>query len=216
MTLESIADSLTETMPEVSDHAIAEHEAQERNFGANSDAPLATAQTARAPSGVEYNPNTHEVSPKTGKVIKKRRGGANSASKVAVSSASPAGTASSQNDEGQARATGKFAAAALIGICSGVFGDEFQPEKTAQFDERAYLESAFGDYFVATGRTDLPPSMALIVAIGAYTIPRFTKPKTKSKLSAFKDWAVSKYFGWRGKKTMADANRAANDENASK
>jgi hypothetical protein len=54
------------------------------------------------------------------------------------------------------------------------------------------LESAFGDYFEATGKTDIPPGMALTVAIGGYMLPRFTMPKTRSRMGKVKDWFVKK------------------------
>lgn len=212
-----ITDDLISDMPQVSDNAIAEHEEQERKFNANDETPAANASpvSGSAPTdknGKAYDPNTHEISPLTGKAIKKRRGGksGSTSSSVVVNSQTSKSSQISTVDKSvvEARATGKFAASAMIGLCVGVFGDEFNPQKTDTYDERGYLENAFGDYFVATGRTDLPPSMALVVAIGVYVAPRFTQPKTQTKLGAIKDWAISKYFGWRAKKDLKKQNLA--------
>jgi hypothetical protein len=94
----------------------------------------------------------------------------------------------------QARASGKMAANLLmtLGVVAG--GEEWQPLKDPQsgLDEKQMLESAFGDYFEATGKTDIPPGMALTVAIGGYMLPRFTMPKTRSRMGKVKDWFVKK------------------------
>jgi hypothetical protein len=84
----------------------------------------------------------------------------------------------------QARASGTMAANLVlqIGIVAG--GEEWHPRRDEQsgLDEKMMLENAFADYFEATGKTDIPPGMALTVAIGAYALPRFTMPKTQSRL----------------------------------
>lgn len=227
----SIAAELAESMPEESQFAIDEHENQQRENRAIQESEAASVRQptqgtpsggglATSPTGVQYNPATHEVSPKTGKVIKKRRGGGASKSVVNASSSSSSattsqsnGTTTAQNDlVVQARATGQFAAAATVTVCVGIFGNEFQPVKNAEKDEYAYLEKAYSDYFIATGKTDLPPGIVLCIALGSYIAPRFTMPKTQSKLGAFKDWAAGKFLTWRGKKVMKDAAKAANEE----
>jgi hypothetical protein len=220
--LTEIGEELAATMPDVSQHAIEEHEAQQRENHASGDSSVRnpTLQPVDK-NGKAYNPDTHEISPLTGKAIKKRRGGTtakksviggstNASSKQSVADSSP----SVDDGVAKARATGQFAAAATVAVCVGIFGDEFQPIKNSEKDEFAYLENAYANYFLATGKTDLPPSMALIVAIGMYAAPRLTQPKTKTKLGGFKDWAASKFLAWRGKKALKNAEKQADKASA--
>lgn len=215
--IDSIVGNLSESMPEVSEHAILEAQEQERKNQANSEEnvinnalPPSGDSFAISPSGEKYDPKTQKVSEKTGKIIKKSSGVSGSKSKVVAKNTPPAAPTQA-NPEAAARATGKVAAAFLINLGVGVFGDEFLPEKTEVADERAYLENAFGEYFIATGRTELPPIWALSVAIGAYTLPRFTRPKTRSKLAAVRDWAIGKFFAWRSKKQLKEAVKNAQE-----
>ena len=104
------------------------------------------------------------------------------------------------NNGGQA--AGKAAAHMLITLGCTIGGDEFQPVKdeTYGIDEAANLETAFGDYFVATGRTDFPPGIALSIAVGGYILPRFTRPKTKSRLEKAGEWLYLKFRGLKKRK----------------
>jgi hypothetical protein len=224
-TLQTIAGDLIDDMPEVSEHAIAEQQAlQERNFGANnvdSGAPMFDgAQTGGISSanpnawpldgrGKPYNPATHEVSAATGKAIKKRRG---TKSSVATPASPAQNSAPVQNqqiiDAQKAHANGHMAAAATFAALQGIFGEEFKPRKDAELgDEFSYLSGAYGDYFLAKGMNDVPPGLALIIAVGAIAMPRFAMPKTKSKMSRIKDFIIGKFFTWRAKKTVSTAEK---------
>lgn len=220
--LAGIGADLLNTMPQVSDNAIVEHEAQERKNDASINDPSANGLPVDK-NGKEYNPETHELSPLTGKAIKKRRGAKPAPSGGARSSVVVNGKPVQQNAQAaqqeaviqQGKATGRFAAHALIGVCVGIFGNEFKPVKDAERDEVAYLESAFSEYFIATGATDLPPSVVLLIATGAYIMPRFTQPITKSKLARAKDWAIGKFFSWRaGRDVKKGQSELKGDENA--
>lgn len=94
----------------------------------------------------------------------------------------------------QARMTGDAAASALVTLGVVIGGDEWNPivDETHGIDERANLSHAFGDYFEAKEMTDIPPGVALTIAISAYVIPRFTMPKTKTRLQRFKEWIATK------------------------
>lgn len=212
--LDEISEQLSDSMPEVSDFAVEEAEEQERKNQADIENPPSdTNGNPTDKNGNTYNPETHEISPLTGKAIKKRKGGVKKSVVNPTNSAkvSPAQAAQAQN-QAEARATGKFAAALLVTTCMGVFGDEFKPEKSKERDEFAFLENAFADYFEATGRKDLPPGMVLTVAIGSYVGPRFTMPKTQSRIGAIKDWCVGKYFSWRGKKILKDTDKKGDEK----
>jgi hypothetical protein len=101
-----------------------------------------------------------------------------------------------------ARTSGSGAANLLLAFGMMIGGEEWQPRiDTKQgINEKAMLEQAFGDYFVATGKQDLPPGWALVACIGMYIAPRFTMPKTQSRFIRLKNWAVLKYVSWKLRK----------------
>lgn len=218
--LDDIAGILLDTMPEVSEHAIAEHDAaQGRNFDASSAAPVAP-QTASNPQGLPvdkngkpYDPSTHEISPKTGKAIKKRSGVKSSVVNPAQNTAAANSAISQKVDELQkAHMNGRFAAGATFAALQGIFGEEFAPRKDAALgDEFEYLTGAYGDYFAASGMTDIPPGWALVIAIGSIAAPRFAMPKTKSRLTRLKDWAISKVFAWKARRVVKTATDNQNE-----
>ena len=94
----------------------------------------------------------------------------------------------------QARATGEAAAGALITLGVVLGGDEWNPQidETHGLDERQNLSHAFGDYFEQKEMTDIPPGVALTIAISAYAIPRFTMPKTQTRMQRLKVWVAQK------------------------
>ena len=166
----------------------------------NENEKLAQYSHLKDVQGNSFDPAIHKVnkageptvSPR-GSLIKKpgRKPTANSASGSRTSSVVGGVqnvTTNQQNEKMQARAAGMMAANLMlqIGIVAG--GEEWHPRYDEQtgLNEKGMLEQAFGDYFEATGKTDIPPGMALTVAIGAYALPRFTMPKTQSRLSKLK------------------------------
>ena len=90
-------------------------------------------------------------------------------------------------------ALGAVAANTLTTLCVGVFGEEWQANRS----EERNLKSAFAAYFATKQVTDIPPGLALSLAIGAYAVPRVYQPKTRSKLGRVKDWVVKTYKKWR-------------------
>lgn len=94
----------------------------------------------------------------------------------------------------QARMSGTAAANALVmfGVVMG--GNEWAPmlDEREGLDERAQLQTAFGDYFEAKEMHDIPPGVALSIALVAYAAPRFTMPQTKSKMQKLKEWVAVK------------------------
>jgi hypothetical protein len=107
-----------------------------------------------------------------------------------------------------ARAGGVTAANLLIMLSVGIGGAEWLPRQppVIPYDEKAALESAFGDYFAAKGWEDLPPGWALVAGIGMYAMPRFAMPRTQERAKGFRNWIANKYINWRAnreKKKMA-------------
>lgn len=192
-----IAASLADNMPQVSDHAINEAAEQARKNNANADGDGLFYK-----DGTPYDPEIHEISPVTGKVVKKKRGGGKTKSKSQLPPPKNTAPAGPSQAEIQARAAGKMYANGLIALAVGIGGDEFNPrvDEATGLNERDYLEQAFGEYCVATGKNDLPPGLVLTIAIGSYIVPRFNQPKTRTRLQRLKDWAASKWLARRAKK----------------
>lgn len=193
--IESIANDLSSTMPDVQDHAIEQEILSENE-------KLAQYSHLKDTDGNSFDPSIHKTNKAgeptlstKGKLIKKpgRKPGANAANSAGKQSSVVGGAQSVTTDKDQqarlqARASGTMAANLVlqIGIVAG--GEEWHPRIDEQtgLDEKTMLEGAFADYFEATGKTDIPPGMALTVALGAYALPRFTMPKTQSRLSKLK------------------------------
>ncbi len=101
-----------------------------------------------------------------------------------------------------ARISGAGAANLFFVACMVIGGEEWQPQidpKTG-LNEKVMMESVFGDYFVATGKQDLPPGWALVAGIGMYAAKRFTMPKTLNRLQKVKMWIGGKIYAWRMRK----------------
>lgn len=125
--------------------------------------------------------------------------------------AAPASTATSRvgtneppppTKEQLARISGAGAANLFLVVAIIVGGDEWKPalDPKIGLDEKAMLEGVFGDYFVATGKTDLPPGWALFAGIGMYAAKRFTMPKTQSRIQRAKSWVAGKILAFRMRK----------------
>lgn len=119
----------------------------------------------------------------------------------------------------QARYAGVAAASSLFVVCRGLGGEEWQPQKNeAQgIDERAEMQSAFGDYFVSKGWTEFPPGVALSLCLGMYAAPRFTLPQTQSRIKSA--WVKTGQWFSRRKKgaTQSDLrDDGQREDNASK
>ena len=85
--------------------------------------------------------------------------------------------------------------AASIYINSGIviFGPEWLPDAAKM--EREQLVSAFEAYFEAKGITDIPPGVALTIALFGYAAPRLYMPETQSRISRAIEWTKIK-FAW--------------------
>lgn len=84
----------------------------------------------------------------------------------------------------QFEAAGAAATAALIALGCTAFGEEWTPRR----GEAETLQGAFAAYFKAKGVADIPPGLALTIAVLGYAGPRFTQPKTLTRLQQFKLW----------------------------
>ncbi len=203
--LAAIGAALANGMPEVQEHAVAQAAAEQQSANAN----------PTDKNGDVFDPATHVTGPDGKGMLtvrgtwaqKRGRKGGNSApvtnagtvrnSTLGGPAAPPSPQAlqmqQQQALQAQSRAAGVAAAEMLFMAGRAFGGDEWAPmeNKSIGLDERAMMHSAFGDYFVAKGKTDIPPGAALCFCIIAYAGPRFTMPKTQTRYQKVKGAIVT-------------------------
>lgn len=204
----TIGVTLMDEQPAVQEHAINQ---------ANADA---LAQAANDVNGQPFNAGIHAVnadgSPrKTAKGIwALKRGKKAGTAQPATPSAKlniPGGTAptaDAQHKEQMARRGGAGAANLLMAVAVGLGGQEWQPRADAKtgMNEKEMLEGVFGDYFVATGKTDLPPGWALVAGLSMYALPRFGMPQTRGRLARVKNWIGAKIVQFKARRAGLKVN----------
>ena len=65
-----------------------------------------------------------------------------------------------------------------------VFGEDWEPESIA---EAKALVFSLRDYFDIRGVPKFPAELGLLIAVGAYALPRLRKEKTRTKIQTWKD-----------------------------
>lgn len=216
----SIAESLVDEAPAIQQHAIdKKQESQQREEHANS-AP--NGPTDR--HGASFDSNKHK-SDSTGAPVLTTAGnlslksgrkaggaaGAPSQSKIGSSAIGGAPNPEAGNIL-KARASGKGFASVLITAGQAFGGDEWNPLKQDGFDERANLENCFADYFEATGKQDLPPSMAFAMGIAGYVLPRFSMPNTQEKALGIGTRLAIWWGGRKNKRLQAQLDKEAENK----
>jgi hypothetical protein len=93
------------------------------------------------------------------------------------------------------RACAEVATALFIQVGVALFGDEWQPVKTQEEDERGNLVIVTDEYLKTLGVINVPPWAVVVLAYSMYGIKRFQKPVTKSRIEKFKAWIASKWLG---------------------
>ena len=202
--LESVADSLADASPEPSETFI------QQTADAKQD-QLSEWAHLRDKLGYTFDQKIHlsndDGSPKLNadNTIKRRRIRKKKADTgEAISDAVTVQLTAEQQT--QARYAGVAAASSLFVVCRGLGGEEWQPQKDdAQgIDERAEMQTAFGDYFVSKGWTEFPPGVALSLCLGMYAAPRFTLPQTQSRIK--NAWVKTVAWFSRRKKSAAQSD----------
>lgn len=200
--LSSIAGQLAESAPSVQEHVIAAHAEKQASAPVDSD-------------NQPFDPAIHS-SDSEGKGIKtqagkwRRKRGKGSASNAAKTSTLGQSEASSGPSAAQqaATATGIACAEMTIGTCTMVFGPEWQArvhkDETGRvlLDERSYMAKAYADYCAAKGIHDIPPGVALSLALVAYAAPRFAEPETRERAGTIREWLACKVASWKVKKEL--------------
>ena len=203
--IQSVADDILDTMPTPQPAAMEQFRAE----NAASDGAASVPDSADVDAaGVKWNPEIHATGV-DGKGVKtakgqwrQRRGMGGRSSVVGRSKAADVPLASENQ---AARAAGVACAHSLFMFGRMLGGEEWAPRKieekgTILLDEAKVMEQAWGDYFVATGKTDFPPGLALTIACSSYILPRFTMPMTKSRIQKAKEWIAHKYVSWKMRK----------------
>ena len=206
--LDAIANSLVAEMPEPSQHAIDAAEATKTEEAEKTD----TYSHLKHKDGTPFNPDIHQtdlngepVTNAGGFLVKRRgrkKGNASTSTVVAAGTTTRQGKQEPDQKElaNQAAAmeSGRAAANMVMAVGIALGGEEWQPIKDDKtgMDEEAQLTSAFGQYFLATGKTDIPPGWALTITMCSYALPRFIMPKTqtraKSLYQKFKAWRMNR------------------------
>ena len=93
----------------------------------------------------------------------------------------------------------------MLGIVAG--GAEWQPrvDNSIGLNEAETMTKAWRDYYAAKGIRDIPPGVALTIALAAYTLPRAMMPQTQSRLQRLKNWFAAKYLGWKSRRAAPAA-----------
>lgn len=203
--LEGIAATLAAETPDVQAHAVDAARAESQ------------AQSGKDVNGESFNPAIHAAGADgAGRLNAKgaweRKRGRKAGGSNAPAQGSPPGAARPSrvgsgeppppSKEQIQRASGVGAANLFFVACIVIGGEEWQPQIDAKtgLNEKAMLESVFADYFVATGKSDLPPGWALAAGIGMYAARRFTMPKTLNRITRVKMWVGGKIYAWRMRK----------------
>ena len=204
---DELLESVTDSMPEVQPHAVEAARQEDREL-------LDSYSELVDKNGTAFSSDLHQTykdgSPKlTGNGLLKIKPG----SKNKLKSPSPLNLKSVQPKKEEPAdvsnvVLGKTSANLLVSIGASIGGDEWLPkiDKQTGVNELCVLETAFSDYYKATGKVDLPPGLALTVAISMYALPRFTMPKTQSKMQKAKVWFVSKIVNFKMNKSNKTKN----------
>lgn len=186
--ISDIAATISNDMPEPSQHAIDEFKTQEREKRASVDG-------LRDKDGDTFDPAKHRVDSEgnpvlsaNGLLIKKpgRRSGTKTKSTVAAPS-----TGAQSIDS---YTVGRTTAQALLSVCSLLGGEEWRPIRNEQhgIDEQRDIENAFGKYFEAKNWKDIPPGLGLTLVLTAYAGVRLTMPKTQQRVGGAIGWVKKK------------------------
>lgn len=109
-----------------------------------------------------------------------------------------------ENEDVKRQQAAYISAGGFINIGVMIFGEEWLPEQKP-VDEHRLIVQAFDDYYKVKGVADIPPGVALVIALGGYGIKRLAKPNTKTKFQLIVGSVIERAKGifnrLRGKKS---------------
>lgn len=86
----------------------------------------------------------------------------------------------------------EYSALAFVQLGVVLFGDEWQPIVSDKENEKEMITNAFDDYYKEQGVVKIPAWLGLTIALGGFSIRRFSQPVTKSRLQKLKDIIIKK------------------------
>lgn len=189
--LDHVLDAAVDQMPEVTGHG---REVIEENRALGDDpSDLDDSElNALGDGGDVFSPDVHEVDDGGNPI--KNSDGSFRRKRGRKKGVNYGGTEIVVSDEAKAKAAAVASVDTMIALCRGVFGEEWSPvyDKKLGIDERANLISAFEAYYVQAGVISIPPSLGIVIALGAFALPRTQLENTKGKLAKFSGWVK----GW--------------------
>lgn len=95
---------------------------------------------------------------------------------------------------------GETSAALFVSIGALFLGQEFLPENK---DENKVLSKSFEQYFIAKGKPDIPPGIALACSLLVYSAKRWNAPKIAEKRQTFVSLVKRWFNDWQFRRKMA-------------
>lgn len=139
--------------------------------------------------GRAFDPNLHASDPQTGKPLLTPTGRFKSLPKANTAGVNiPQSISAAQSATGQTKVVAQTLVGIFIQSGYGLFGDDWLPEKSKEFDEQQNLEKVTEVYCDNIGLTDLPPGLVLITAFAAYGLRRVNRPRVKSVREKVGEW----------------------------
>ena len=209
-TFDEIADTLADSLPEVQQHAVDQHNAEETE---QQNQQADTIRQMEEKAGESFNPDIHATTSdglpsvtKTGKFRKKagRKAATSSSSGSSIGGvdSKPSTMTPEQQAKVVSRANGRATAELIFAACTALGGKEWIPMKddTIGIDDRAQMTDAWSAYYEATGKQDLPPGLIVGIACISYAAPRFTMPQTQTRAQKVVTWFKAKIANRKAKK----------------
>lgn len=165
-------------------------------------------------NGFSFDPDIHETkkdgTPKLSKngVLCRRPGRRAGASKSRVFTGPQPGEQAEilpGTESAHYDAAGRAMAQTIFAAGAALFGEEWQPQRVESvgLDEDAQMQSAWADYFRARGVVDVPPGVAVGIAMVSYALPRLSMPKTRNRIKGL----IAKFRGRKQKKEKPDSEQ---------
>lgn len=87
-----------------------------------------------------------------------------------------------------------------MGVAIG--GEEWQPviDDSTGVNEPHQMAQAWAEYYKATGITNMPPWLTVVIACGSYAMPRLAMPKTQTRLQRLRGWIGQQFKAYRKRK----------------
>lgn len=131
--------------------------------------------------GESFDPSVHSSKPDgtptytTSGRFRKKRGGPEIVDRPTKPNTSVG--PSSNSGTGDYRAASVAICGIGFGVAQSLFGEAWKPQSA----EQSNIESAVETYFRAKGIIDLPPGIVVVLAVGAYALPRVNDPITRER-----------------------------------